>query len=71
MSEKDPSSTPSSHAKPKLSAEDRRNARLETALRANLRRRKDQVRSRGLDDENGDRDTPSIFKTTDGRTGSK
>lgn len=71
MSDKDLTHTPSSRSEPNPSAQERRKARLDEALRANLRRRKEQVRTRGLDGESGGRDTPSIFKTGDSRTGSK
>lgn len=55
----------------KGSAEDHRRARLDGALRANLKRRKAQIRSRDSADDEGtsddtSRDTPSIFKPTAG-----
>lgn len=56
-----------SKSSPPKTAEQARKARLDAALRENLKRRKAQVRSRGLDDAEDDRDTPSIFKP--GNTG--
>lgn len=45
-------------------AESRRAARLDAALRANLKRRKSQIRSRGLTGDDTSRDIPSIVKAS-------
>lgn len=42
----------------------RRAARLDAALRANLKRRKSQIRSRGLTGDDTSRDIPSIVKAS-------
>jgi hypothetical protein len=71
VSDKDLDRSPNPPLPPRLSAEEKRKARLDAALRDNLRRRKQQVRNRGLDDASSERDTPSIFKSEDDRTRSK
>lgn len=70
MSEQDqPGKEPKSRRRPPSQSESRR-ARLDAALRANLQRRKEQIRSRGLDeDDDGLRDTPSILKGGSDRDG--
>lgn len=52
-----------------MTAEQARKARLDAALRENLKRRKAQIRTRGLDDIADGRDQPSIFKTGRDRSG--
>lgn len=54
--------SPPSHA-------DRRQARLDEALRANLKRRKQQVRNRDLEGDGERGDTPSIVKASRDRDG--
>lgn len=64
-----PNSEPSKSKARPMTAEQARKARLDAALRENLKRRKAQIRTRGLDDIADGRDQPSIFKTGRDRSG--